>query len=244
MPIAENAGAAASNVVSSSEYLPGLVSLSWNGSIPGVVWRWSAAGASRLTLATIASVAAFARATSASVAARAFATSPPLGSDTTFPRGRAADAGFFAGFALACFAFAFADIFFAAAFVACFAGFAFVFGFAFALVFAFAFAFAIPRILLPPVIPCRPMYLGIVPGTVVAERKATALEGTTLLLVLPVDDKGAATGDVQVAVDTVQAGVGDLVYLVGSREAALALDPWFVPVDAAIVGIVDGVDTP
>ncbi|HEU4612145.1 MAG TPA: EutN/CcmL family microcompartment protein, partial [Kofleriaceae bacterium] len=41
---------------------------------------------------------------------------------------------------------------------------------------------------------------------------------------------------------TVQAGVGDLVYLVGSREAALACDPWFVPVDAAIVGIVDGVD--
>ena len=41
-----------------------------------------------------------------------------------------------------------------------------------------------------------------------------------------------------------QAGEGDLVYLVGSREAALACDPWFVPVDAAIVGIVDGVDVP
>ena len=38
------------------------------------------------------------------------------------------------------------------------------------------------------------------------------------------------------------AGPGDLVYLVGSREAALALDPWFVPVDSAIVGIVDDVD--
>ena len=32
--------------------------------------------------------------------------------------------------------------------------------------------------------------------------------------------------------------------VVGSREAALACDPWFVPVDAAIVGIVDGVDVP
>ena len=39
-----------------------------------------------------------------------------------------------------------------------------------------------------------------------------------------------------------EAGVGDFVYLVGSREAALALDPAFVPVDAAIVGIVDAVD--
>lgn len=84
------------------------------------------------------------------------------------------------------------------------------------------------------------MYLGIVKGTVVAERKAAGLEGQKLLMVQPIDDKGAATGDLQAAVDTVQAGVGDLVYLVGSREAALACQPWFVPVDAAIVGIVDG----
>ena len=86
------------------------------------------------------------------------------------------------------------------------------------------------------------MYLGIVKGTVVAERKAAGLEGKKLLLVQPVDEHGAAVGEVQAAVDTVQAGDGDLVYLVGSREAALACDPWFVPVDAAIVGIVDGVD--
>lgn len=88
------------------------------------------------------------------------------------------------------------------------------------------------------------MYLGIVTGTVVAERKAAGLEGKKLLLVQPVDEHKRPTGDVQAAVDTVQAGVGDLVYLVGSREAALACDPWFVPVDAAIVGIVDGMDVP
>lgn len=88
------------------------------------------------------------------------------------------------------------------------------------------------------------MYLGVVQGTIVAERKVEALVGKKLLLVQPVDDRGQPTGDVQVAVDTVQAGEGDLVYLVGSREAALALDPWFVPVDAAIVGIVDSVHNP
>lgn len=88
------------------------------------------------------------------------------------------------------------------------------------------------------------MYLGVVTGTVVAERKASGLEGAKLLLVQPVDDTGRHTGDVQVAVDTVRAGVGDHVYLVGSREAALACDPWFVPVDAAIVGIVDEVHAP
>lgn len=88
------------------------------------------------------------------------------------------------------------------------------------------------------------MYLGVVTGTVVAQRKAAGLEGQKLMLVQPVDDRGHATGDVQVAVDTVQAGVGDRVYLVGSREAALALTPHFVPVDAAIVGIVDEVYVP
>jgi microcompartment protein CcmK/EutM len=86
------------------------------------------------------------------------------------------------------------------------------------------------------------MYLGIVKGTVVAERKASGLEGKKILLVQPVDERGQPTGELQAAIDTVQAGDGDLVYLVGSREAALALDPWFVPVDAAIVGIVDDVD--
>jgi ethanolamine utilization protein EutN len=88
------------------------------------------------------------------------------------------------------------------------------------------------------------MYLGIVKGTIVAERKASGLEGKKLLLVQPVDEHRKPTGELHAAVDTVQAGPGDLVYLVGSREAALALDPWFVPVDAAIVGIVDGVETP
>ncbi|HUH04863.1 MAG TPA: EutN/CcmL family microcompartment protein [Kofleriaceae bacterium] len=88
------------------------------------------------------------------------------------------------------------------------------------------------------------MYLGRVIGTVVADRKAEGLVGSKLLLVQPLDDQLRANGPIHAAVDTVQAGEGDLVYLVGSREAALALDPWFVPVDAAIVGMVDDVDTP
>jgi ethanolamine utilization protein EutN len=35
------------------------------------------------------------------------------------------------------------------------------------------------------------------------------------------------------------AGPGELVYYEGGREAAMALDPWFVPVDHTIIGIVD-----
>jgi len=87
------------------------------------------------------------------------------------------------------------------------------------------------------------MYLGEVRGTVVATRKYEGLEGRKLLLVQPVDRRRRPVGPMEVSVDTVQAGPGDFVYLVGSREASLALDPWFVPVDSAIVGIVDDVDT-
>lgn len=88
------------------------------------------------------------------------------------------------------------------------------------------------------------MYLGQVKGTVVASRKADGLAGAKLLLVQPLDDLRRPVGSLQVAVDTVQAGPEEFVYLVGSREAALALDPFFVPVDAAIVGIVDDLNAP
>lgn len=90
----------------------------------------------------------------------------------------------------------------------------------------------------------RRMYLGRVTGTVVANRKADGLEGQKLLLVQPLDDRLQNNGPLQVAVDVTQAGPDDLVFLVGSREAALACTPWFVPVDAAIVGIVDDVHNP
>ena len=40
---------------------------------------------------------------------------------------------------------------------------------------------------------------------------------------------------------TRMAGPGQVIYWVANREAALTLDPWFVPVDDAIVGLVDEV---
>ncbi len=85
------------------------------------------------------------------------------------------------------------------------------------------------------------MYLGRVVGNVVAQVKYEGLAGARLLLVQPLDDQQAPAGPLEVAVDTARAGPGDLVFLVGSREAALALEESFVPVDAAIVGIVDAV---
>jgi ethanolamine utilization protein EutN len=88
------------------------------------------------------------------------------------------------------------------------------------------------------------MQLARVKGTVVARQIVESLKGYKLLCVEPLDHQEQVIGPDFIAVDTVMAGPGDLVYYVGSREAALALDPWFVPVDAAIVGIVDSIPDP
>ena len=86
------------------------------------------------------------------------------------------------------------------------------------------------------------MELGRVTGTVVATTIYGSLEGARLLIVQPLDRKLQPRGRPVVAADGVaMAGPGELVYVVASREAALALPEKFVPVDHAIVGIVDAV---
>ena len=86
------------------------------------------------------------------------------------------------------------------------------------------------------------MYLAKVTGTVVATAKCEGLEGVTLLVVEATDDEGKPVGKPAVAVDAAQAGVGEFVYVVTGREATLALDDSFVPVDLAVVGHVDDVN--
>ncbi len=86
------------------------------------------------------------------------------------------------------------------------------------------------------------MLLGRVIGTVVASVLADDLAGTPMLWVQPLDRAGEPEGDPLVCADgTRMAGPGQVVYWVASREAALTLDPSFVPVDDAIVGLVDDV---
>ena len=86
------------------------------------------------------------------------------------------------------------------------------------------------------------MQLGIVTGTVVATTKVDGLEGVRFLVVQPLDEDQQPAGRSVVAADAVHmAGPGELVYFVASREAAEALEPRFVPIDHAIVGIVDEV---
>ncbi len=80
-------------------------------------------------------------------------------------------------------------------------------------------------------------------GTLVATQKYEGLEGVKFLVVQPLDEDLQPQGRLTIAADaTAQAGPGELVFIVGSREAAQAMPELFVPIDLAITGIVDEVD--
>lgn len=84
------------------------------------------------------------------------------------------------------------------------------------------------------------MLFGRVKGTAICTLKYPGTEGLKLLVVQPLNKKLEPVGPLQVAADVVQAGPGDLCVMVRSREAALALpDVKFVPIDLALIGIVD-----
>ena len=82
------------------------------------------------------------------------------------------------------------------------------------------------------------MYTGVVVGSVVATVKDPALEGVPLLLVRKIED--GREGDLIIAADqTRQAGMGDYIYMIGSKEAARIFRRGNIPVDVAIVGFID-----
>jgi ethanolamine utilization protein EutN len=78
-------------------------------------------------------------------------------------------------------------------------------------------------------------------GTVVATRKDPRLVSNKLLVVRPIDPRGKAEGNYLVAIDTVDAGVGETVLVVSGSSARMASGLKDCPVDAAIVGIIDDI---
>src|SRR5512144_102938 len=87
------------------------------------------------------------------------------------------------------------------------------------------------------------MLFGRVTGTAVCTIKYPGTEGLKLLIVQPLNKRLEPLGALQVAADVVHAGPGDLCVMVRSREASLALpDVKFVPIDLALVGIVDDLE--
>ena len=86
------------------------------------------------------------------------------------------------------------------------------------------------------------MLLGKVIGRLVPAVAYKGLEGVPLLWIQPLDEYSNIKGKPIVACDSTRmAGEGELVYYEGGREAAMALETTFVPVDHTIIGIVDGV---
>jgi ethanolamine utilization protein EutN len=89
------------------------------------------------------------------------------------------------------------------------------------------------------------MHIGKVSGTVVATFKNEVFEGKKLLIVDRLTLEGETTGHYWIAVDDVQAGVGDTVLVIDEGNSArqvVDMDP--APIRAVIVGIVDEIDVP
>ena len=79
-------------------------------------------------------------------------------------------------------------------------------------------------------------------GTVVATRKDSSLVGTRLLIVQPLNQKKEPAGKPIIAMDTEgSAGRGETVYLLSGGDAAIVIPGRPMPVDIAVVGIVDSI---
>lgn len=83
------------------------------------------------------------------------------------------------------------------------------------------------------------MIIGKVVGTVVSTRKHDDLVGSKFLIVDPLDKMNAQAGERLVAVDSVGAGISDIVLVATGSAARLACKNTDTPIDACIVGIVD-----
>ncbi len=83
---------------------------------------------------------------------------------------------------------------------------------------------------------------GRVIGRVVCSQKYHTFKGERLLVVQPTDWDNNDAGDPIVCTDAVGSGAGEFIFYVESREAAVATGDKLPPSDAAICGIIDGVD--
>ncbi len=87
------------------------------------------------------------------------------------------------------------------------------------------------------------MIIARVVGNVVATRKQQSHEGKKILLIQPLDLEDQPSGDVLVAVDAVDAGVGDRVLAVQEGFSAMtSVGHIESPIDAAVIGVIDLVE--
>ena len=87
------------------------------------------------------------------------------------------------------------------------------------------------------------MYLGKVIGTIWATRKYDAVLGYKMQLVQPINAEYENIDEPLIALDTIGAGPGEVIFYVTSSEAVIPLSVDMAPVDASIVGIVDSINS-
>ena len=87
------------------------------------------------------------------------------------------------------------------------------------------------------------MIIGRVAGTVVSSQKEPRLEGVKLLLIEQTDIHGKPKGSFVVAVDSVDAGVGELVLCASGSSARQTESTKDKPVDTVVMAIIDQIHT-
>src|SRR5205085_9428672 len=89
------------------------------------------------------------------------------------------------------------------------------------------------------------MLIARVIGELVATQKHSSHVGRKVLLVQPLNLDGSNRGDAVVAMDAVDAGVGDRVLLATEGFSAMtAVGRPQSPIDMAVIGFIDHVDIP
>ncbi|WP_425538604.1 EutN/CcmL family microcompartment protein [Microaceticoccus formicicus] len=86
------------------------------------------------------------------------------------------------------------------------------------------------------------MMLGKVKGTVIATKKNEKLVGYKIMIVQPINQAYEDQGNAFVCVDTVGAGIGEIVIVSSGTAARLSCNDRETPIDASIVGIVDNIN--
>ncbi len=86
------------------------------------------------------------------------------------------------------------------------------------------------------------MLIALVIGTAVSTIKDEKLTGRKLLIVRQTDEKGEAIGKPFVAIDTVDAGVGDLVLTASGSSARQTTITKDTPVDAVVMAMIDSLE--
>jgi ethanolamine utilization protein EutN len=87
------------------------------------------------------------------------------------------------------------------------------------------------------------MLIGRVIGNVVATQKAPSHEGRKILVVQPLHLDGSDRGEAILALDAVDAGIGELVLIVTEGFCAMtAVERPNAPIDMAVIGVIDSVD--